>query len=90
MESDFNVFLSRLFREGDVSFLRGPSPLTAVPPPGATDLLERAYDAYRLDIAGRADRLRRGARLPRRPSWSGRRAGRWSAAGNASRTWSAG
>src|SRR4051812_39052262 len=50
---DFDEFLERLLREGVVVFRSRPGP-TRGGSGGAADRLARAYDAYRLDVAGPA------------------------------------
>src|SRR4051794_14913454 len=49
--ADLEEFLARLLREGAVVFRSRPGP-TRGAPAGVADLLARAYEAYRLDVAG--------------------------------------
>src|SRR5262245_15647138 len=73
---DLAEFLTGLFHEGKISFRTRPLPPTArAVPPGVPGVLEAAYAAYRLDIAGPPPALDVGvaaaaAELVRQASWA--------------------
>ena len=72
--NDLADFLADLFREGRITFRRPPQP-SASASPEVTGLLERAYEAYRLDIAGTVIALDAGiacaaAEVVRQASWA--------------------
>ena len=72
--NDLTEFLAGLFQEGRITFLRPPVPLASTPLE-AIGLIERAYAAYRLDIAGKALALDAGiayaaAEVVRQASWA--------------------
>jgi hypothetical protein len=78
--NDFAEFLSRLFQEGEIVFPGRPQPLaapssTAPVPPEALQVLERAFTAYRLDVAGQRVEFDAGlaaaaAEVLRQASWA--------------------
>jgi len=71
---DFEEFLTRLFREGEVVFASRPEPEDE-PSAVADRLLASAYEAYRLDVAGPAipfcvEIARQAGELVRQACWA--------------------